>query len=160
MDSSFDTLFAGLRSSVLVQMVPQVLTSAIFIALAVSTTMGVRKSGSRASLAIASAQPLLFLLLFATLGLHMHSTLGGWPRAIGNDGFPVALDAHATVAGFLFGSLILGLIFIVPVGSILCAFIAPLRPGLRAVGSWAAVTLVAFFTMSLAPSQFLYWWWD
>ena len=43
----------------------------------------------------------------ATLAVHMHRSLGGWPERIGPAGFPPALLLHHDLAGLAFSALIL-----------------------------------------------------
>lgn len=100
-----------------------------------------------------------FLLLFYSLVLHMHSSLGGWPASIGNEGFPPALNLHASLTFNAFYWFLLFTVFVWPIlmlGGLL------LRRRLRlaqivafGLSFWACWPLIL-----LAPSGFLYWWWD
>ncbi|MBC8329123.1 MAG: hypothetical protein H8E31_10300 [Planctomycetes bacterium] len=104
--------------------------------------------------------PLLFLALFASLAVHMHRSLGGWPERIGDDGFPSALLLHDDLAGYAFSALILGGMFAWPLAVVLCAAIPRMRPGLRYLGLYSLATGAALLVMQLAPGPFLNWWWD
>lgn len=147
-----------------VEMLPLGLVSLAFMGLAARSALhhaasGSGMSGFRRVVLVAAAQPLLFLLLFVSLALHMRTSLGAWPETIGMHGFPDALRMHANVALWLFGSLMIGVILF-PAALGACALVPKLRNGLRGVLAWAGCTLLAWGLMSLAPTEFLYWWWD
>ncbi len=114
----------------------------------------------RLALAASAFHPLLFLGLFYSLALHMHRRLDGWPRRIGFGDWPEGLVVHAKVAQVSFGALLLGGLFVWPVAVFVCACVPGLRPGLRALGVYALVSVAAVALMQLAPEPFLYWWWD
>jgi len=114
----------------------------------------------RAALAAALLPPLVGLALVASLALHMHASLGGWPETIGMRGFPSELVLHAEVAWFAFGSLLLACLFVWPVALLLCLAAPRLRPGLPYLGAFAAACLVGALLMQVLPERFLYWWWD
>lgn len=97
--------------------------------------------------------------LFYTLAVHMHSSLGGWP-GIGTEGFPVGLSTHAHTASWLFGSLFLGCIFLWPIAAIVTLLVKRFRQVTPYLGIFAVSCSVCFAAMMLAPSGFLYWWWD
>jgi hypothetical protein len=84
---------------------------------------------SRRSAIVAIAPPLAMLIIFYSLAAHMFFALGGWPRSIGEAGFPPTLILHADVAMRFFVTLARIGIFLVPV-----AHSAVLRPAAR-VGS-------------------------
>lgn len=103
---------------------------------------------------------LLFLLIFFSLALHMHSSLGQWPESLGNHGFSHALNVHAEVASNYFSCFLLFAIFIWPVLVASFAIIARLKnylPQIMALGLSFWVFVPWIF---LAPSDFLNWWWD
>lgn len=104
--------------------------------------------------------PLASTALFYSLAFHMHRSLDGWPRTLGNQGFPRALAVHADVAIFVFGALAAACVFIWPLAVVLCTCVRKLRPGLRFLGVYALTSAVAFGAMLLAPAPYLNWWWD
>lgn len=104
--------------------------------------------------------PLVSLILFYSLAIHMHQSLDGWPDRIGMNGFSSSLTVHANVAYFAFGSIFFGCLFVWPVALLLCAAAPKLRPGLPYLEIYAVTCLVAFAVSQMAPDDFLYWWWD
>ncbi len=103
---------------------------------------------------------LLFLLLYFSLAVHMHKSLGKWPERIGNHGFSSTLNAHDAVVSHYFSWFIIFAILAWPVLVASFAIIARLNrylPQVMALGLsfWLFVPL-----MFLAPSDFLNWWWD
>ena len=114
----------------------------------------------RPAVAAAILLPALFLGLFATLAVHMHRALGGWPETIGSDGFPSALALHDDLASLAFAALIFGGMLVWPLAVLLCAVVPRMRPGLRYLGIYAVACGVAIAAMQLAPGDFLNWWWD
>ena len=114
----------------------------------------------RWALAAAALPPLVSLALVVSFATHMHKSLGGWPEVIGMHGFPRGLRIHAEVALSVFGAVFVGFLFVMPLGIFLCSCVEKWRPGLRYLGIFAAVSLLAFGAMQLAPRPFLVWWWD
>lgn len=104
--------------------------------------------------------PAVFLLLVSTFAVHMHSSLGGWPASLGDHGFPARLIVHGEVAYFLFGALLLGLLFNLPAGLVVCSLVPRLRSALQPLALHAGASLVALLLLQLAPEPFLDWWWD
>ena len=100
------------------------------------------------------------LCLFYSLAIHMHRRLDGWPRTIGDQGFPEALVVHADFAQLAFGSLLLGCLFVLPLAVVLCLCVPRMRGGLYYLGIYALVGLASFGATLLAPEPFLNWWWD
>jgi len=131
-------------------------------ALGISLILLARTAEPRRRMAIAAAafHPIASLCLFYSLAIHMHRRLGGWPRMIGDQGFPRDLVMHADLTYFTFGSLLLGCIFVWPVAVLLCVCVPRMRPGLRYLGIYALTCGAAFGAMLLAPDPFLDWWWD
>jgi hypothetical protein len=129
---------------------------------AIGPVLGARAADRRRGLAhvMAALPPIAALCLFYSLALHMHQSLGDWPRVIGDRGFPVDLVMHADLALFTFGFVVAGCLFVCPVAALLCAAVPRLRSGLRYVGIYAMTCGVAFALMQLAPSPYLTWWWD
>ena len=60
--------------------------------------IGVSKRG----MLISAAPGSMALLLFYSLAIHTHRSLGGWPEGIGESGFPPALSLHANIATTFF----------------------------------------------------------
>jgi hypothetical protein len=114
-----------------------------------------------------SKSTLLFLLLpglinlaaFYSLALHMYLSLGDWP-GIGTDGFPEALLLHNKLVSYLFTiSLFFPLILFGPLW-ILFYLIKPLKPWLDKLAAFGISCVVSALLTQLAPSGFLYWFWD
>lgn len=103
---------------------------------------------------------LVMLALFYSLAVHMHRTLGAWPSSIGERGFPMPLITHAHVAEHCFSILVLFGMFVWPVVLLLCLLVRRWRGCVYYLGLYALSCLLGFGAMLLAPSQFLYWWWD
>jgi hypothetical protein len=160
MGAAFDSSFAGTIETALSMTLAPALLSTLFIALAVSVALRRRGAGWRGLLVVAALHPLLFLALFVTLGVHLHSSLGGWPDQIGFHGFPDELRVHANIAMAVFASMLVGLFVVVPASCAVCGLVTRLRPGFRALGIYAACSVAAFCATFLAPGPFLYWWWD
>ena len=118
------------------------------------------RAKSRWGVAAAALHPLTSIGLFYSLAVHMHRSLGGWPKENGEDGFPPELVEHSHLAGTSFGSMLLVTIFVVPVAMPLCALVPQLGPGVRYVALYGVLSLIAFGLMQLAPGPFLEWWWD
>ncbi len=108
-----------------------------------------------------SALPSLFMLgLFYSLAIHMRIALGGWPKSIGNNGFPDALDFQAGLAGTLCLSMFWLSLFTVAPAILVCLIVAPWRRLAVYFGLHAVFFSLCWGLMLLAPSPFLYWWWD
>jgi hypothetical protein len=124
---------------------------------------GIRLQPSRSSRAIkltAVLPALVMLGLFYSLAIHMHHSLGGWPSSIGMHGFPPPLITHAEIASQYFSVLLLICIFLWPVGIALSALIRRWRGALLYLGVFAVSFSLSLGATLLAPSEFLYWWWD
>ena len=115
---------------------------------------------SRAALALTALPALMMLGLFYSLAIHMHQSLGAWPSSIGERGFPAPLVTHAHIAAFYFSIVLLVSIFAWPAIFLLCLVVRRWRGCVYYLGVYAFSSLVCFGAMLLAPSQFLYWWWD
>ena len=103
---------------------------------------------------------LLALLLFYSLAVHMHQSLGGWPKSIGTNGFPAALLIHDQILSIYITCLLICTIFVVPVIILVCLLI----PRWRHLVVYFVVHLVSlplcYGLIQLAPEGYLYWWWD
>ncbi len=107
---------------------------------------------------IFAAPSLLMLMVFYSLAVHMHQTMGGWPAAIGTNGFPARLIVHAQVTMWCFYILFMITLFLWPFFFLVSVFSRGF--GLAHLGIHAVSFAVCFGTMLLAPAPFLYWWWD
>jgi hypothetical protein len=90
----------------------------------------------------------------------MWISLGGWPKMIGTNGFPSSLHAHAEVATSAFGYFLLSVIFIWPLALVIVAIKKTWHPLLLSVGVYGLSFIVCLLAVAVAPSGFLYWWWD
>lgn len=115
---------------------------------------------SRARALVAALPAVVTLASFYSLAVHMHRSLGDWPGSIGTNGFPSALVTHAEVTGNLFSLLLLGSMFAWSPAVLLSALIDRCRGALPYLGVFALSCFACFAAMLLAPSPFLYWWWD
>ena len=109
---------------------------------------------------IAGLPALVMLGLFYSLAIHMHRALGGWPASTGEDGFPARLITHAEIATGYFAILLLISAVVLPLAFVLSALIRRWRDGIFYLGVYLLSYMVCFGAMLLAPSQFLFWWWD
>ena len=131
-------------------------------AVAAGPILGARSATSQSKLATAAAafHPIVVVGLFYSLAVHMHRRLDGWPDRYGDAGLPEGLVMHANIAQGAFGALLLGGMVALPLAALFCACVPGLRPGLRYLGVYAVLSLVAFVVTQLAPAAFLSWWWD
>ncbi|MCA9284925.1 MAG: hypothetical protein KDA22_06920 [Phycisphaerales bacterium] len=100
------------------------------------------------------------LVLFYSLAIHTHRSLGGWPTTIGTHGFPPSLVTHSNLAFGYFAVVLMLNLVAWPTVTALCVFIRRWRIGIYYLGVYALSFVAAFGAMLLAPSPFLYWWWD
>ena len=114
----------------------------------------------RLAMVTALLLPVGTTVLFWSLCVHMYFALGAWPRVIGDAGFPERLAVHADAALLVFGSLLLGTLFVLPVAAVVCCLVPICRPGLPALRAFAGASAAFFASMCPAPGGFLYWWWD
>ncbi|MGA4579077.1 hypothetical protein [Limisphaera sp. VF-2] len=115
---------------------------------------------SRLGLALAASPAGLMIVLFYSLALHMHQSLGGWPTSIGQHGFPPLLAVHSSIATTWFTILMLLSFCAWPLAFLLCLIIPRWRSGVYYLGMYALAALVGLVAMFLAPAPFLNWWWD
>ena len=115
---------------------------------------------SRVGIFCSAVPNVLLIGLFYSLAIHMWQTLGGWPSSIGEAGFSRLLVAHADIAGNFFIILFLSTLFAVPVAIFVCAFVRRWRHLILYLALYAALFLLGWGLMQLAPKPFLGWWWD
>jgi hypothetical protein len=90
----------------------------------------------------------------------MYWRLRPWSATLGTDGFPSDLTLHATVAQFLFWSLVVGLILGTPGMLLACAVAPRLRPGALYVGVYVLLAVAVLGLFFVMPGDFRQWWWD
>jgi len=103
---------------------------------------------------------IIMVLLFYALAIHMYTALGGWPKSIGEAGFPPALLKNANITFLYFELMFLSMIFIWPAAMLICSVFARWRKYIAHLSLFGASFVICFIIILLAPSQFLYWWWD
>lgn len=109
---------------------------------------------------VTAFMPVASVGLYYSLAVHMFWSLGGWPKSIGQHGFPRALSAHADLAGGTFAVSVFCAVFFLPVAFLVCAVVPRLQPGLRYLGIYALACVAAIGAMAAAPEPFLDWWLD
>lgn len=115
---------------------------------------------SRSGLAVAILLPLVMLVLFYSLAIHIHCHFGKWPAGIGDRDFPPSLLVHEHVSDFSFMVLLLFSLFVWPVAYMICAVVRRWRVALYYLGIYALAFLVCFGATLLAPGAFWDWWLD
>ncbi|MBN1676077.1 MAG: hypothetical protein JXR37_33845 [Kiritimatiellae bacterium] len=110
---------------------------------------------------VTTAMPgVIMVVSFYALAVHMHAALGDWPTCIGKAGFPPVLVKHANWTCGYFGAMLLAIIFAWPLAVGICAAVPRLRRFIAHLSLFAGSFAACFALMSVAPSRFLYWWWD
>lgn len=110
--------------------------------------------------AISTLPSVTALGLFYSLAIHMHRSLGGWPTAIGEAGFPPALLIHATIATSYFWFLAIGSFVALPISILFSLLVSGLRHIVPYLALHAFSFVVTVMLMQLAPEAYLYWWRD
>jgi hypothetical protein len=112
-------------------------------------------------LIIAAAPSLPMLGLFYSLAFHMRHSLGSWPTAIGENGFPPGLAAHASVTENCCIVFSLFTLLVIPVSGLLCVVLPKWRRFVPGIAIHAARFTICWILMNnLAPAPFLDWWRD
>ncbi|KKK74913.1 hypothetical protein LCGC14_2878980 [marine sediment metagenome] len=124
------------------------------------STRGLWSKTSLRGLIIAVVPGLVMVGSFYALALHMYVSLGGWPKTIGETGFPPALLVHARVTLSYFGAMALLAIFGWPIALLTCSLVRRLRRYIAYVTAGGVAFVVCLILMMIGPSGFLYWWWD
>ncbi len=142
--------------------VPYILISGLMFAL-VSVFVAFRMrpaKPSRRGLAMAILPPLVMLVLFYSLAIHIHCHFGKWPAGMGDRDFPPSLVFHEHLSDFSFMGLLLFSAYVWPLAYVTCAVVRRWRAALYYLGIYALTFLVCFGTTLLAPGSFWDWWLD
>ena len=115
---------------------------------------------SRKQVLFSMVPAVLALVLFYSLAIHMHWSLGRWPSGIGELGFPPALLVHANLATTYFWFTLLLSVFVLPVFFVVCVYVSHLRPLVPCLILYAVTFGVCMGLMKLAPAPFRLWWMD
>jgi len=114
----------------------------------------------RVQIALAVLPSALSLILYYSLAVHMRLSLGYWPEAVGDHGFPPSLTAHANLALEYFFALLYFVMFVLPLGLVLCAAIRRCKPFLFLLLVTGIAFGVSCVLMCFAPTKFIEWWLD
>lgn len=138
------------------------LVTAVLGLVAIVTAYGrrVERKFSRTGIAVAALPPVMMLGLFYSLAIHMHQSLGAWPKSIGERGFPPLLVTHANFATSYFAALLLVSMFVLPVAILVCLLVPRWKRFVPYIALYALLFVVCWGLMQLAPEPFLYWWRD
>jgi hypothetical protein len=112
------------------------------------------------AMAVSALPSLLMLGLFYSLALHMRQSLGRWPAAIGESGFPPLLVIHANLTVLTFELLFLSSLYLVPPAMLVCLFEQRWQRFIPRLALYAALFFISWGCMQLAPGPFLDWWSD
>ena len=102
---------------------------------------------------------LVNLAAFYSLVLHMYISLAGW-SGIGTDGFPDALYMHYALMTYPFFISFFFPLFLFGPLWIIFYLIKPIRLWMDKVAAFGVSCVVSTLLNHLAPSGFLYWFWD
>ena len=108
----------------------------------------------------AALPPLVVLVLFYSLAVHMYFSLGQWPKSIGYGGFDAALTLHGGVQFWCVMVVAAMSFYLWPVATIGSAVIPKARRFLPYLAIFAVAVLACYGLMQLAPEPFLNWWRD
>ena len=130
------------------------------VSIGVALRMHLSSRHSRVGMIGAALPAAVMLAAFYMLAVHVHHSLGGWPRTIGEYGFSPALVAHAHITVVYFEALIIFTMLAWPVSYVVCLMVPRWRMFLYYQGIYAFACMACIGLMLLAPSSFLNWWWD
>ena len=108
----------------------------------------------------AALPPLIVLVLFYSLAVHMYLSLGQWPHSIGYRDFSPALILHGKFQFWCVMLVVAMSIYLWPVAAIASAAIPRARRLLPYLAIFALAVLACYGFMQLAPEPFLTWWRD
>jgi hypothetical protein len=115
---------------------------------------------SRKGLVLAALPGITALLLFYSLAIHMHQSLGGWPTSIGERGFSRPLVIHSLLTVDMFSAVTLTL-FLLPIPMLVCLVVERWQRFVPYFAICAGAILLCFLlTQFAAPVPFLDWWRD
>jgi hypothetical protein len=97
---------------------------------------------------------------FYALAVHMYAALGGWPKQIGEFGFPRPLLVHAGITLDYFGIVLVTTILVCPVAILVCLLVQRWRPAVPYLIAHCGLFTAGMILMHIAPSEFINWWWD
>lgn len=100
------------------------------------------------------------IILFYSLAIHMHNELGGWPESIGTRGFSENLLLHVNIQGWYLSYLALITVFVVPFIILICGLVKKWRFLVPYLLIQIVGLIVFLLQMNLAPSEYVYWFWD
>jgi hypothetical protein len=112
------------------------------------------------SLSIVGVPSVLTVVSFYALALHMYAALGGWPKQIGEFGFPPALLVHSHLTLNYFGVVLFTTLFLCPIAVLLCSLVPRWRVTVPYLLTHFGFFIAAMILMHIAPSKFIDWWWD
>ena len=98
------------------------------------------------------------ILLFISYSCIMN--FGGWPESIGTRGFSENLLLHVNIQGWYLSNLALITAFVVPFIILICGLVKKWRFLVPYLLIQIVGLIVFLLQMNLAPSEYVYWFWD
>jgi hypothetical protein len=111
-------------------------------------------------LPIIAAPTLLMVGSFYALAVHMYAALGGWPKRIGEFGFPRPLVLHSDLTLDYFGIVLATTLLVCPVAIFVCSLVPRWRSAVPYLLAHCGFFIAGMILMHVAPSKFIDWWWD
>ncbi len=121
--------------------------------------VNLRESLSRKGMGYSVSLPLLWLGLYFSLAIHLRLGLGHWPTAIGQGPETLLFSIHQEVTWELM-VFIARSVFAISAFGLICAFFGNWRHYSVYALSYCIAAFAAYLLMNMAPSSFVYWWWD
>lgn len=115
---------------------------------------------SRTGLLLSSVPSVLAVSSFYSLALHMRLALGGWPVAIGTQGFPPGLIVHADMTFFFVYAVFMLSAIVLPAAILVCLLIRKLRRFALYPSACVALLFLGYGLIVIAPRPFTTWWLD
>src|SRR5262245_59401614 len=100
-------------------------------------------NASRKGIAISALPGVMLPVLFYSLAIHIYWALGGWPMSIGEHGFPPVLVIHSAVTIWVFGLLLVSLLFC-PLPILICLLVERWQRFAVYIAVYAGVILLCF----------------